>query len=121
MGKKATVGGIDEVIARATGGLDLETKISLLTGAAVFSLRGEASIGLREMIFSDGPTGVRCSEFTGGSVVALFPNATLLAQSWDETAAQQVGELLAGEGRRQQVDVVLGPTVNMHRSPLGGR
>ena len=121
MGKKATVGGIDEVIARATGGLDLETKISLLTGAAVFSLRGEASIGLREMIFSDGPTGVRGSEFTGGSVVALFPNATLLAQSWDETAAQQVGELLAGEGRRQQVDVVLGPTVNLHRSPLGGR
>ena len=64
----------------------------------MFSLRGEDSIGLREMIFSDGPTGVRGSEFTGGSEVALFPNATLLAQSWDETAAQQVGELLAGEG-----------------------
>jgi beta-glucosidase len=53
--------------------------------------------------------------------VALFPNATLLAQSWDETAAQRVGEMLAGEGRSQSVDVVLGPTVNLHRSALGGR
>ena len=87
MGKDAPAAGIDEVVAQATRDLDLETKISLLTGGAVFSLRGEDSIGLREMIFSDGPTGVRGSEFTGGSEVALFPNATLLAQSWDETAA----------------------------------
>ena len=49
-----------------------------------------------------------------------FP-ATLLAQAWDETAAERVGEMLAGEGRSQDVDVVLGPTVNLHRSPLGGR
>ena len=61
------------------------------------------------------------SEFVGGKRVALFPNATLLAQSWDETAAQRVGEMLAGEGRSQGVDVVLGPTVNLHRSALGGR
>ncbi len=121
MGKDAATASIDEVVARATSDLDLEAKIGLLTGGAVFSLRGEDSIGLREMIFSDGPTGVRGSEFTGGYEVALFPNATLLAQSWDETAAQQVGELLAGEGRRQHVDVVLGPTVNLRRSPLGGR
>jgi hypothetical protein len=51
----------------------------------------------------------------------LFPNATLLAQAWDEAAAEQVGEMLAGEGRSQEVDVVLGPTVNLHRAPLGGR
>ena len=51
------------------------------------------------MIFSDGPTGVRGSEFVGGQKVALFPNATLLAQAWDETAAERVGEMLAGEGR----------------------
>ena len=89
MGKDAPAASIDEVVAQAIRDLDLETKVSLLTGGAVFSLRGEDSIGLREMIFSDGPTGVRGSEFTGGSEVALFPNATLLAQSWDETAADR--------------------------------
>ena len=112
---------IDDVIARATRVLDLEHKVELLTGAAAFSLHGNEAIGLRPMIFSDGPTGVRGSEFVGGKKVALFPNATLLAQAWDETAAARVGEMLAGEGRAQDVDVVLGPTVNLHRSPLGGR
>ncbi|HEY9471128.1 MAG TPA: glycoside hydrolase family 3 N-terminal domain-containing protein, partial [Propionibacteriaceae bacterium] len=112
---------IDEVIDRAVRELDLEAKVTLLTGAAAFSLHGNDAIGLRPMIFSDGPTGVRGSEFVGGKRVALFPNATLLAQAWDETAAERVGEMLAGEGRSQDVDVVLGPTVNLHRSPLGGR
>jgi beta-glucosidase len=112
---------IDDVIDGAVRELDLEAKIKLLTGAAAFSLHGDDAIGLRPMIFSDGPTGVRGSEFVGGRRVALFPNATLLAQAWDETAAERVGEMLAGEGRSQDVDVVLGPTVNLHRSPLGGR
>jgi beta-glucosidase len=112
---------IDNVIDRAVRELDLEAKVTLLTGAAAFSLHGNDAIGLRPMIFSDGPTGVRGSEFVGGKRVALFPNATLLAQAWDETAAERVGEMLAGEGRSQDVDVVLGPTVNLHRSPLGGR
>jgi beta-glucosidase len=111
----------DDVIDRAVRELDLEAKVTLLTGAAAFSLHGNDAIGLRPMIFSDGPTGVRGSEFVGGKRVALFPNATLLAQAWDETAAERVGEMLAGEGRSQDVDVVLGPTVNLHRSPLGGR
>jgi beta-glucosidase len=112
---------IDDVIAKAVRELDLEHKVRLLTGAAAFSLHGNEAIGLRPMIFSDGPTGVRGSEFVGGKKVALFPNATLLAQAWDEMAAERVGEMLAGEGSSQQVDVVLGPTVNLHRAPLGGR
>ena len=118
---EASASAIDDVIARAIRELDLAGKVRLLTGAAAFSLQGNDAIGLRPMIFSDGPTGVRGSEFVGGQKVALFPNATLLAQAWDEAAAERVGEMLAGEGRSQNVDVVLGPTVNLHRSPLGGR
>ena len=121
LGSEASARAIDEVIIRAVRELDLEDKVQLLTGAAAFSLHGNDAIGLRPMIFSDGPTGVRGSEFVGGKQVALFPNATLLAQAWDEVAAERVGEMLAGEGRSQNVDVVLGPTVNLHRSPLGGR
>jgi beta-glucosidase len=120
-GKEAVTRTMGEVIGQAVRELDLEVKVELLTGAAAFSLHGNDAIGLRPMIFSDGPTGVRGSEFVGGKKVALFPNATLLAQAWDEMAAERVGELLAGEGRSQDVDVVLGPTVNLHRSALGGR
>lgn len=120
-GNEASASAIADVIIRAVRELDLESKVQLLTGAAAFSLHGNDAVGLRPMIFSDGPTGVRGSEFVGGKQVALFPNATLLAQAWDEVAAERVGEMLAGEGRSQHVDVVLGPTVNLHRSPLGGR
>ena len=73
---EASASAIDDVIARAVRELDLEDKVRLLTGAAAFSLHGNEAIGLRPMIFSDGPTGVRGSEFVGGMKVALFPNAT---------------------------------------------
>jgi beta-glucosidase-like glycosyl hydrolase len=96
-GNEASANAIDDVIARAVRELDLDDKVELLTGAAAFSLHGNEAIGLRPMIFSDGPTGVRGSEFVGGKKVALFPNATLLAQAWDETAAERVGEMLAGK------------------------
>ncbi|XVU22172.1 beta-glucosidase family protein [Actinoplanes sp. CA-054009] len=101
--------------------LDLPAKVRLLTGASAFSLAPEPSIGLDEMRFSDGPTGVRGLKFVGGRVVSLFPNATLLASAWDEASAYEVGKLLAEEAMAQRIHVVLGPTINLHRSPLGGR
>ena len=67
---------VEDLIDQAVREFDLEAKIELLTGAAAFSLHGSDAIGLRPMIFSDGPTGVRGSEFVGGKKVALFPNAT---------------------------------------------
>jgi beta-glucosidase len=101
--------------------LDLATKVRLLTGETAFTLWGEDSIGLAPMAFSDGPTGVRGLKFTGGEKVALFPNATVLASAWSEEGAHEVGEMLAEEAERQHIHVVLGPTINLHRSPLGGR
>ena len=101
--------------------LDLAAKVRLLTGATLFTLYGEDRIGLRPMAFSDGPTGVRGLEFTGGPFVSLLPNATVLASSWDTGVAREVGAILAEEARRQHIDVVLGPTINLHRSLLGGR
>jgi beta-glucosidase len=101
--------------------LDLPAKVKLLTGASAFSLQPEPSIGLGQMHFSDGPTGVRGLKFTGGRVVTLFPNATLLASAWDESSAYEVGRLLAEEAMAQGIHVVLGPTINLHRSALGGR
>jgi beta-glucosidase len=108
---------LDALIAR----LDLPGKVRLLTGASAFTLPPEESIGLGELRLSDGPTGVRGLKFSGGRTVALFPNATLLAASWSEDTAYEVGRLLAEEALAQQIHVVLGPTINLHRSALGGR
>ena len=101
--------------------LDLPAKVKLLTGGSAFTLVPEPSIGLGELRFSDGPTGVRGLKFSGGRVVALFPNATLLASAWDTDTAYEVGRLLAEEAMAQEIHVVLGPTINLHRTALGGR
>ncbi|GAA0805518.1 beta-glucosidase family protein [Spirilliplanes yamanashiensis] len=101
--------------------LDLPEKVALLTGATAFTLAPQEKIGLGELRLSDGPTGVRGLKFSGGEVVALLPNATLLAAAWSTETAYEVGRLLADEALRQRIHVVLGPTVNLHRSPLGGR
>lgn len=101
--------------------LDVPSKARLLTGASMFTLHPEPRIGLGELRFSDGPTGVRGLKFSGGRTVALLPNATLLASAWSEDTLAEVGQLLAEEAVAQQIHVVLGPTINLHRSPLGGR
>lgn len=101
--------------------LDLPAKVRLLTGETAFTLPGEERIGLAPLAFSDGPTGVRGLKFAGGDPVALLPNATLISGSWDDEIAEEVGVLLAQEAHRQDIHVVLGPTINLHRSPLGGR
>lgn len=106
-----------ELVAR----LDLPAKVRLLTGETAFTLPGEQRIGLAPLAFSDGPTGVRGLKFAGGDPVALLPNATLISGSWDDEIAAEVGVLLAQEAHRQDIHVVLGPTINLHRSPLGGR
>jgi len=107
--------------ASLIGQLTLEEKVHLLTGETAFTLPGHDMIGLAPLAFSDGPTGVRGLKFAGGEPVALFPNATLISGSWDDEIASEVGAMLAEEARRQDIHVVLGPTINLHRSALGGR
>ena len=111
---------MNDSFAEILGMLDLEGKVRLLSGEGFFTLHGDASIGLQPMAFSDGPTGVRGVEF-GAVRASLLPNATLLAASWSEETAHEVGGILAEEAERQQIHVVLGPTINLHRSTLGGR
>ena len=84
-------------------------------------MAGNEKIGLAPINLSDGPTGVRGLKFSGGRKVTLFPNATLLSASWSTDTAYEVGQLLAEEAMAQDIRVVLGPTINLHRSVLGGR
>lgn len=110
----------DELL-RLVGRLDLERKVGLLTGATVWRTRAEPAVELREMVFSDGPAGVRGEEWDERRSSLLLPSASALGALWDERLAGELGELLAFEARRKGVHAVLAPTLNLHRTPLGGR
>ena len=103
------------------GKLDLGTKIRLLSGAGPWTTEPAPEIGLRSMTVSDGPVGVRGGTDTELEPSAAFPSGSGMAATWDEALLGRIGGLLAGEAVRKGVDVVLGPTINLHRSPLGGR
>jgi beta-glucosidase len=101
--------------------LSLEQKVRLLTGADFWALHGEPAIGLRRIVTSDGPAGVRGELWDERDPSTNIPSPTAIAASWDTRLTETLGRLLAHEARRKGVDVVLAPTVNLHRSPYGGR
>ena len=70
---------------------------------------------------SDGPAGVRGESFDERDSSANVPCATALAATWDTGRVEEIGALLAREARRKGVDVLLAPTVNLHRTPYAGR
>ena len=70
---------------------------------------------------SDGPNGVRGTRFFNSVPSACFPCGTALAATWDSKHMFDVGKLMADEARIKGAHAILGPTVNIQRSPLGGR
>ena len=111
----------DIKIADALAALTLEEKVKLLTGRDFWSTWPIEKIRLRRMLVSDGPSGVRGETWDERDPSLNLPSATALASSWDPDIARRYGAAAAVEARRKDVDVVLGPTINLHRSPLGGR
>lgn len=103
------------------GRLSLDEKVSLLTGQDFWSLPAVPHIGLRSLVMSDGPVGVRGTGWAPEDPSIALPSPTALAASWDPELAAEAGRLLGREARRKGVHVVLGPTVNLHRTPLNGR
>ncbi len=101
--------------------LSIEEKVRLLTGEDFWTTYALPKIGLRKMVVSDGPSGVRGELWDERSPSLSLPSATAFASTWDTDVLGQVGEVMAHEARSKNVDVVLGPTINLHRSPLGGR
>ncbi|MFI7062300.1 beta-glucosidase [Kribbella sp. NPDC050124] len=101
--------------------LSLEEKVRILTGQDFWSTHPLPGIGLRSMVLSDGPSGVRGAVWDERDPSLNLPSATALSSSWDLEIAHRYGVVSALEARRKGVDVVLGPTINLHRSPLGGR
>src|SRR3954466_8884289 len=101
--------------------LTIERQVRLLTGADFWALHAEPAIGLRSVVTSDGPAGVRGRVWDEREPSANVPSPTALAATWDVARVERLGRLLAYEARRKGVDVLLAPTVNLHRNPLGGR
>ncbi|QKG25971.1 glycoside hydrolase family 3 protein [Actinomadura verrucosospora] len=101
--------------------LTLEEKVHLLSGADFWSLRPIPRIGLRKVVLSDGPSGIRGTAWDERSTSLLFPSPTALAATWDPEAAERVGRLNGAQARDKGVHVQLAPTINLHRTPLGGR
>ncbi|WP_030164479.1 glycoside hydrolase family 3 protein [Spirillospora albida] len=101
--------------------LTLDEKADLLTGANFWTLRAVPEIGLRRLVLSDGPSGVRGVAWDERAPSLLFPNATSLAATWSVPSAERAGFLNGAQARDKGVHVQLAPTVNLHRTPLGGR
>jgi beta-glucosidase len=108
---------IDALLAQLT----TEEKVQLLTGRDFWTTWPIEKIGLRRILMSDGPSGVRGEVWDERDPSLNLPSATALSASWDRAIAKRYGAAAAVEARRKGVDVVLGPTINLHRSPLGGR
>ncbi len=107
----------------------LAEKALLTTGANYWSTHEIAGLGLRSIRLSDGPHGLRVQDDDnpdhlglGRSIPATcFPPAVTLASSWDPEVVRAVGTALGREARALGVDVVLGPGIEIKRSPLCGR
>src|SRR5512138_239482 len=113
---------IQSIISQMT----LEEKAALCTGASQWTTTPVERLDLPEMIVSDGPHGVRrVPDVSSMAIKSLpatcFPTASCLASTWDVDLIRRMGEALAEECIALNVDVLLGPGVNMKRSPLGGR
>jgi beta-glucosidase len=116
---------IDEIIA----GMTLEEKIAMLHGKHMFTSEGIPRLHIPEMIYTDGPFGIR-EEMEPDSWAPLglsndsstfFPTGSALAATWSEELAYAYGTALAREARLRGKDVLLGPAINIQRLPTGGR
>ena len=108
--------------------LNLEQKCALLSGETVFTTRALPGKGIPAITLSDGPNGVRkqagAADHLGlnPSVPATcFPTSATVANSWDPALGQAVGRAMGEEAAAQGVSVLLGPGLNIKRSPLCGR
>ena len=102
--------------------MTLEEKCRLLGGASSWRTNAIPRLGIPAIKMSDGPNGVRGeSQGTTRTPGLNIPTSIVVGASWDVHLALQLGVLLGREARRKAVHVVLAPTVNLHRTPIGGR
>ena len=120
--------GIEMKHAEIIKELTLEEKAALLSGKSVWQTREIPRLNIPGMYCSDGPHGIRKQAGEGDHLglnaslpATCFPTAATIANSWDEELGFKIGEALGEEAGALGVDVLLGPGLNIKRSPLCGR
>jgi len=108
---------IQAVIARMT----LEEKVSMLAGVDVWHTVPVARLGIPSIKVTDGPIGARGVDDPSSPTSACFPCGTALGATWNPELVERVGRALAEETKAKGAQILLAPTVNIHRSPLAGR
>ncbi len=108
--------------------MTLEEKAAILSGKTVWQTREIERLGIPAIFLSDGPHGIRKQAGTGDHLglnaslpATCFPTAATIANSWNEKLGEEIGRALGEEAAAQKVNVLLGPGLNIKRSPLCGR
>ncbi len=120
---------VEERVEDALSRMTIEEKIAINHAQSKFSSPGVARLGIPELWMTDGPHGIRAevlwdewdqAGWTNDSIIA-FPALTCLASTWNEDLSLLYGQSIGEEARYREKDVLLGPGVNIYRSPLNGR
>lgn len=107
---------IEELLSALT----LEEKVSMVAGSGIWHSTPVERLGIPALKMTDGPNGAR-GDNVSGATAACFPVGSALAASWNVDLVEQVGQALGQEAKTKGAQVLLGPTINIHRTPLGGR
>lgn len=122
--KNATESQIDSLIQLLT----LEEKIAMIHASSSFTSGGVGRLGIPEFVMSDGPHGVRMEhgrdwtpDETNDDAVTYLPTGICLASTWNKELGYMYGSVLGNEAKGRGKDIILGPGVNIIRTPLNGR
>ncbi|MFK8024054.1 MAG: beta-glucosidase [Ilumatobacter sp.] len=109
-------------IDAALDALSLDQKCRLVAGQTNWRTKAYPEAGIPQLKMSDGPTGIRGEGHgSSGTPGVAVPAGITLGASWDPDLLGEIGDLLGKEAVRKRAHVLLGPTVNLHRTPVGGR
>ena len=107
---------IDGLIAEMT----LDEKVGMCAGSGPWHGTGVERLGIPALKVTDGPNGAR-GDGRSGATAACFPVSSALGATWNPALVEEVGRAIGQESKSKGAQVLLGPTVNLHRHPLGGR
>ncbi len=110
----------DQRVEQLLDQLDLDERATLTAGKDGWRITGVPRLGLGDLKVTDGPTGAR-GDLTTGARAVCFPVGSAIGATWDVHLVTEIATVLAEEARSKGAQVLLGPTVNIHRHPLAGR
>ena len=100
--------------------LTLEEKVSILSGSDSWHTTPVERLNIPRVKMTDGPNGAR-GDAVSGETAACYPNGSAVASTWNTKLIEELGKSLGVEAKTKDADMLLGPTINIHRHPTGGR